>query len=266
VVSRRACHPPRRPAASLAVAGCAVSAVLVSLAGCSSATTTHARPVPSPAAPTGELAKPAKAILADARRELLAARSVRVSGTFSAAKAASSTRERIDLQLGRGVNGEALATGTVTTTVSASGRANAVPVALVRVAGTLYIRGDRDYYARIDPRVASAAGQWLSLPVGQDRSLSDLTDVTRLAEGLASPTASTAGELKLGSQQAIVIRAGGAIAYVAAGGTPRLLRLQRPAGNVLAGSLDFTGYGAALTVRPPARSVALQSLLDGPSG
>ena len=233
------------------------------LAGCSGATTTHQETAPS-STPTGEIAKPANTILADARGELLAARSVRVTGTF-AATSGDHAKERVDLRLGRGPKGEALAMGTVTTTVTKAGHVSQVVVSLLRAGETLYLRGDRDYYARIDPRVANVAGRWLSLPVGRDQSLSDLTAVTRFAAGLTTPDAGVEGQLKLGSQQAIVVRAGGALAYVSASGRPLLLRLQRPEGNAVAGILDFTDYGAALSVRPPADAVALQSVLASPS-
>ncbi len=249
---------PRRRSVVLGLASLAV------LVACSNGTTTRTQSAPSPPAATGEIAKSAKAILADARRELLATRSVRVTGTIST-KAGTPTTEKIDLRLGHSAKGEALAMGTVTTTLTSAGRTSQVAVELVRVGGDLYLHGDRDYYARIDPRVASVGGQWLSLPVGQDRSLSDLTDVTQLASGLNASGASTAGRIRFGTQQAIVVRAGGALAYVAASGRPLLLRLQRPQGNAVAGLLNFTGYDAALSVRPPARSVPLQSLLAGPS-
>lgn len=253
----------------------------VVIAGCASATTTRERAIASPT-PTGELAKPASAILADARRELLASRSVRVRGTVRQSvvtasptpapkgKASASPKpavttsvqQRLDLRVGRAANGEALATGTITTIASAGGQTLTVPIAVIRVGPQLYIYADKSYYARIGAKVARAAGHWLSLPISQDRAFADLTDVTQFAAGLAYPTAKTGGELKLGSEPAVVVQTGGALVYVAASGAPRLLRLQRPAAaNTLAGTLDFSDYGAALAPHAPAGSIALQSLL-----
>jgi hypothetical protein len=254
----------------------------VLLSACARANDTHQHAVPSPT-PTGELAKSASAILADARRELLATRSVRVKGTVSqtlvaaapsakptaaapkagaSATAATSVQQRLDLRIGRGAQGQALAAGTITTIASAGGQTLTVPIAVVRVGDQLYIFADKSYYARIGAKVALAAGHWLSLPISQDRAFADLTDVIQFAAGLADASAKTGGELQLGTAPAVVVQTGGALVYVAATGAPRLLRLQRPASaNALAGTLDFSEYGAALTVRAPAGAVALQSLL-----
>ena len=61
----------------------------------------------------------------------------------------------------------------------------------------------------------------------------------------------------------VVVRTASALVYVAAGGAPRLLRLQRPAAaNALAGTLDFSEYGATLAVQAPAGAIALQTLLQ----
>jgi hypothetical protein len=254
------------------------------LSGCAGANDTRQHPIPSQT-PTGELAKPASAILADARRELLATRSVRVRGTVSqtlvtatssptakatsaapkagaSATAKTSVQQRLDLRVGRGEQGQALAAGTITTIASAGGQTLTVPIAVVRVGDQLYIFADKSYYARIGAKVAQAAGHWLSLPISQDRAFADLTDVTQFATGLAATAAKTGGELQLGTVPAVVVQTGGALVYVAASGAPRLLRVQRPAAaNALAGTLDFTEYGAALSVRAPAGAIALQSLL-----
>jgi hypothetical protein len=250
------------------------------LSACGSASNTHQRALPSPI-PTGEIAKSAGAILADARAELLAARSVRVRGTVTqsvvtaspaptasrtpaahASTAPTTVQQRLDLRVGRNAKGEALATGTITTIASAGGQTLTVPIAVIRVGQQLFIYADKSYYARIGAKVALAAGHWLSLPVSQDLAFADLTDVTRFAAGLSATAARTGGELRLGAAPALVVQTGGALVYVAASGAPRLLRLQRPAGaNALAGTLDFTEYGATISARAPAGAIALQSLL-----
>jgi hypothetical protein len=257
----------------------------VVLTGCASTTNIHPHAAPSVVA-TGEIAKPASMILADARNQLLAATSVRVRGTVSqlvatatptpapkttskatptpspSASAKTSVQQRLDLRVGRGPKGQALASGTITTIASAGGQTLTVPIAVIRVGDQLFIYADKSYYARIGAKVALAAGHWLSLPVSQDRAFADLTDVTQFAGGLASTDAKTGGELRLGTIPAVVVQTGGALIYVASSGAPRLLRLQRPAAaNALAGTLDFSEYGAALSVRAPAGAIALQSLL-----
>ena len=276
-------------AGSVRFAVLSLAGLSVVLAACGSATSTHQRALPSPT-PTGEIAKSAATILADARGELLASRSVRVRGTVTqsivtaspsptpapsaspspapslkaspSAVSPTTVQQRLDLRVGRGSNGEALASGTITTIASAGGQTLTVPIAVIRVGQQLFIYADKSYYARIGAKVARAAGHWLSLPVSQDQALANLTDVTQFAAGLSTTAAKTGGELQLGSATAVVVQTGGALVYVAASGAPRLLRLQRPAtANALAGTLDFSEYGATLSARAPAGAIALQSLL-----
>jgi hypothetical protein len=275
----RGIAPFTTPLSALSLAGLAV--VLIS---CTSANTTREHVIPSPTA-TGELAKPAATILADARRELLASTSVRVRGTLTQVLPApaptptksgvkstgpsakptpkTSVQQRLDLRVGRGSAGQALATGTITTIASAGGQTLKVPIAVIRVADQLYIKADASYYARIGPKVALAAGHWLSLPTSQDQAFADFTDVTKFTAGLKATGARTGGLLKLANQSTVVVQTAGALVYVAASGPPRLVRLQRPASaDTLAGSLDFSEYGAPLSVRAPAGAIALQTLLS----
>jgi hypothetical protein len=280
--------PGNCPRSASRMTGLSLAGLSVVLTGCASATNTHQQPAPS-VAPTGEIAKPASTILADARNQLLAATSVRVRGTVTSTSTSTSTstptstststststptstprpsakafvQQRLDLRVGRGPEGQALATGTITTIASAGGQTLTVPIAVIRVGDQLFIYADKSYYARIGSKVALAAGHWLSLPVSQDRAFADLTDVTRFAAGLAFAGARTGGELRLGTVPAIVVQSRAALVYVASTGAPRLLRLQRPAAeNALAGTLDFTENGARLSVRVPAGAIALQSLL-----
>jgi hypothetical protein len=247
----------------------------VLLAGCGNTTNTHQRALPSPT-PTGEMAKSAVAILADARGELLSSTSVRVRGTVSQsvvtagpssspkahASAPTSVQQRLDLRVGRDSKGQPLATGTITTIASAGGQTLTVPIAVIRVGPQLYIFADKSYYARIGAKVPLAAGHWLSLPASQDQAFAALTDITQFATGLSATAAKTGGVLQLGTVPAVVVQTGGALVYVAASGAPLLLRLQRPAtANALAGTLDFSEYGATLSARAPAGAIALQSLL-----
>lgn len=262
-------------AGSVRFAVLSLAGLSVLLVGCGGTTNTHQRALPSPT-PTGELAKSAAAILADARRELLASTSVRVRGTVTEsvltagssstpkahASAPTLVQQRLDLRVGRDSKGQALATGTITTIASAGGQTLTVPIAVIRVGPQLYIYADESYYARIGAKVPLAAGHWLSLPASQDQAFADLTDVTQFAAGLSATAAKTGGELQLGTVPAVVVQTGGALVYVAASGAPLLLRLQRPAtANALAGTLDFSEYGATLSARAPAGAIALQSLL-----
>ncbi len=224
----------------------ALALVALGAAGCVSTTTTKAGPVPSPPKPTGELAKPAAAIIADARKQLLAAHSVRVSGSINVN---ATTRQRIDLRLGKTAKGVALASGTVRTSTKKS----TVTVSLVRVGKDLYVKGDRAYYQRIGPKAAGVAGHWLWLSIADDDALAAVTDARTLAAGLADPPhATTLGETRFGAEKAVEVRAGDAIVYVASSGNPRLLRLQRTSGR-----LDFADYNARITVKAPAGAVPL---------
>ena len=237
-------------------------ALAVALAACGSTTTTKQRPIPTAPSPTGEAAKSAATIIADARRQLLAARSVHVTGSFTGSSSAPGS-QRIDLHLGRGARGVPVATGTVTTTTTTAGKTTSVTLALIRVGNVLYLRGDRTYYSRIGRKAAAVAGRWLSLPLSQDRAVADVTDLVRLASGLTGTSgAKTLGLTQFGAQRALLVRSSaGAYLYVASSGPPRLLRLQRPAGSTgLAGRLDFGSYDAALTVKAPAGAVALATV------
>jgi hypothetical protein len=235
-------------------------ALLVGLLVACSNTATRPRPVPTSPAPSGEAGKPAATIIADARNALLAATSVHLLGTFTITSAgAPRSTQRLDLRLTH-VRGQPAATGTVTTVTGSGAKATSVTIALIRLGGTLYIRGDRAYYARIGPKAVAVAGRWLSLPTAQDRSVAELTDVSAVAQGF-STTAGTRvrGTAQLGGTPVVQVMAGtDATLYVAARGRPRPLRLQRSstATGVL-GTVDFGDYDAPLTVTAPAAPIAL---------
>jgi hypothetical protein len=233
--------------------------LLCLLLGCSS-TATHARPVPSPPRPSGETGKSADAVIADARKDLLAATSVHVIGTFRITAVAQPTDQRIDLQLTK-VNGQPAATGRVATLTGTGAKTVTVTLAIIRLGNAIYIRGNRAWYARIGPKAVAVAGRWLSLPISQDRSLADLTDLSAVAAGI-TPTATDRirGTERLGSVPVVDVMAGtDATLYVAASGTPRLLRLTRsmtaPAG--VNGTLDFSDYDAAVAVRAPTGAIPI---------
>jgi hypothetical protein len=243
----------------------AVPALLALLTGllvaCSSDTATRARSLPTPSQPSrlpGEAGKPASTIIGDARAALLAATSVHVTGAFT--QKATST-QRLDLRLTR-VNGQPAATGTVTTVTRAGTKTQTVTLALIRIGTHLYVRGDRAYYARIGPKAAAVAGRWLVLPIAQDKSVEDLTDLATLAAGLASsPADRVLGVERLGGAGVVAVRAAaGATLYVAADGAPRPLRLQRTttssaSASSVAGTLDFADYNAPVRVVAPAGAI-----------
>lgn len=221
------------------------------MAACSSATATRARSLPTPTALPGEAGKPAATIIGDARAALLAATTVHVSGSFTQNSAAV---QRLDLHLTR-VKGQPAAIGTVTTVTRSGARTATVRLTLIRLGSHLYVRGDRAYYTRIGPKAAAVAGHWLSLPIAQDRSVADLTDLATLAAGLASsPADRVLGTDRLGGAGVVVVRAAsGATLYVAATGPARPVRLQRAmaSGAPVTGTLDFTDYDAPVSVAAP---------------
>lgn len=230
------------------------------LVACSAAST-HPRAVPTTPPPSGEAGKPAATIVNDARTALLAASSVRVTGTLTVNAAANgSSAQRFDLRLTR-VKGMPAATGTVTTTTVSGKNRSTVTLAIVRIGGALYIRGDRAYYARIGPKAVAVAGRWLSLPAAQDTSVAGLTDLSSIAAGLSYTSQDrVTGEARLGSAPVVVVMANAsARLYVAASGVPRPLRLQRSlSGSSGAnGTLDFSEYDAPLTVSAPAGAIPI---------
>ena len=203
--------------------------------------------------------------MSDARAALLAASSVRVTGTVNVMAAGTGgTTQRFDLRLTRVKNTPA-ATGTVTTTSVTGTKRFTVTLAIIRVGGTLYIRGNREYYARIGPKAAAVAGRWISLPASQDTSVAGLTDLSIVAAGLAAPSnrASVAGTARIGSAPVIVLRPNSAAKlYVAASGPARPLRLQRTL-DVSAGgdgTIDFADYDAPVTVTAPAGAIPIAKL------
>ena len=230
------------------------------LVACSSATATKARPLPTPSVLPGEAGKPAPTIIGDAHAALLAATSVHVTGTFT--PNARST-QRLDLRLTR-VNGQPAATGTVTTVTRSGARASTVTLALIRVGSHLYVRGDRSYYARIGPKAAAVAGRWLSLPIAQDKSVADLTDLTTLAAGLSSTSADRVRGIQQlrGAGVVIVTTGSGATLYVAQAGPPRPLRLQRTAtsASAVTGTVDFADYDAPLSFAAPAGAINIATV------
>jgi hypothetical protein len=237
------------------------------LGACSSGTATKARPLPTPSRLSGEAGKPASTIIADARAALLASTSVHINGAFTQNSRSS---QRLDLRLTR-VNSQPAATGTVTTVTTSGAKASTVTLDLIRLGSRLYVRGDRSYYARIGPKAAAVAGHWLSLPIAQDKSVADLTDLATLAAGFSSATSDRVnGTAQLGAHRVVVVTAGAGATVstvsdlsilftlsVAADGAPLPLRLQRTATSAspIAGTLDFSEYDAALQVAAPLRAI-----------
>ncbi|HEX4015152.1 MAG TPA: hypothetical protein VHX15_00305 [Frankiaceae bacterium] len=239
-----------RPAALPALFTGLSAAVMVA---CSSGTATRARSLPTPSKLTGEAGKRASTIVSDARAALLAASSVHVKGAFTHN---STSDQRLDLQLTR-VNGQPAATGTVTTVTRSGAKSQTVTLALIRLGGRLYVRGDRAYYARIGPKAAAVAGHWLVLPIAQDKSVADLTDLATLAAGLASASSDRVqGVSRIGTHRVVVVAAGaGATLYVLADGPSRPIRLQRSGASAIAGTIDFSDYNAPLKVAGPAGAI-----------
>jgi hypothetical protein len=225
------------------------------VAACSSSTDTKARPLPTPSRLPGEAGKPASSIIGDARAALLAATSVHVTGTFTQT---SQSSQRLDLRLTR-VKGQPAATGTVVTVTRTGAKSSSVTLALVRLGSQLYVRGDRAYYARIGPKAAAVAGHWLVLPIAQDKSVADLTDLQTLAGGLSSASGDRVRGIQqlAGANVAVVTAASGATLYVSQTGAPRLARLQRAgtSASPVTGSLDFADYNAPLSVVAPAGAI-----------
>jgi hypothetical protein len=233
------------------------------LLGCSS-TATHPRAVPTKPRSSGEAGKPAGVVVADARKALLAAKSVRVTGSFTlTGSGTGASTQRLDLRLTH-VRGQPAATGTVTTVTGSGAKRTSVTLALIRLGPTLYIRGDRAYYARIGPKAVAVTGRWLSLPIAQDKAVADVTDVAAVAAGL-SPTANDrlGGTSKIGGLTVLQVTAGSdATLYVSAQGAGRPVRLERSltAAAGVKGTLDFTDYDVPLTVSAPAGAVELNAL------
>jgi len=196
----------------------------------------------------GEAAKPAAQIVADAEAAATAATSVHVSGSGSS----GGTKLVLDLRLvsGKGAKGHLLANG--------------LSFDLVRIGGTAYLRGGRDFWRRFAGGLAAALleGRWLKAPArrGQLSSLTSLTSIRSLFSQLlgAHGTLQKTGETTIDGVAVVGVRdrkAGGTL-YVATSGRPFPIALRKTG----QGAIRFDAWNAPVALTAPAHAVDISKL------
>jgi len=218
----------------------AVVAVLavVTLAGCGGSS-------------NGEAKKPAGQVVADARRAADAAPTVHVTGTG----VDDGTPLRLDLWLANG---------------RGKGRVeeNGAAFEVVRIGGTLYVRGSLAFLKRVAGAAAAARlhDRWLeaSATKGALAALAPLTDRRRFVEASLGRHGrlENEGVTEKDGQKTVRIAdatQGGAL-YVAAHGTPYPVAL---AGGAKRGDIAFSGWNARARIAAPKGAIELSKLGGG---
>ena len=217
---------------------------VVALAGCGgskSASTTQA-------STSGEASKTAPAILADARRVALAAKSVHIVA------AVHNAQEKISLDLN-----VAQRSGGGTMTLDGS------KVDVVRVGQTTYIRAEAKLFVQFGAGASAAklAGKWFKVPTSTQRfaELVSLTDLYAfLTQSLTTKGSVTKGAVKtVDGKQAIELKSkhGGSV-FVATSGTPYPLRFTSRVSP--AGTVSLRDWNAAKVPSAPTHALSIGAL------
>jgi hypothetical protein len=235
-------HPAaRRPAAALAGLLALAALAALALAGCGGG--------PSGSKGPNGLASQRPATVATTVTDALRrAPSVRVVAAVTSAKGDSTTS--YDLL----VTGQA-SQGTVTT----DGRT----AQIVKINDDTYLKASREYYVQNgQPAVAALlADRWVRVAAQQAApyryfSLNGLA--TTLGDYLGTLAAGPSATTYAGAPSVLVTGADGTKLWAASTGAPYPLRLDLAGGET--GHLEFTAYGAAVTIRPPAGALEASRL------
>jgi hypothetical protein len=209
------------------------------LAGCGSSSTGN-----------GVASKQPAQILAAAQSAAGAARSVHVTGSIEGTRA----HESFDIEIlaGKGTR------GTVT-----AGEAN---FELIEAAGTVYLRGDAAFYAKVGGAEAARRlqGKWLKAPAS-DPTLAPLLRLTDLhsliSVSLAGHTGlSSAGTSVLGGVHVVAVRdAGkGETVYVATNGRPYPVEISKT--GLGGGTITLDRWNAPVLLVTPAHAIDISAL------
>lgn len=201
---------------------------------------------------SGEAARSARQILADATHAATAATSVHVVGTITT----QGQNVPVDLRL--------TDTGGAVGTSAFAG----TKVDLVRVADSLYVRGAQEILGSfLGAKVAARIdGHWveISTTMPQLEQLVVVTDMRRLLRQTltAARTPAKAGTRTVDGRKVVALTGfganGTATLLVAASGPPHPVRLVTDQGAV-----TFSDWNAVVSVRKPADVVSLASLIGG---
>ncbi|MDL4814220.1 hypothetical protein [Actinomadura opuntiae] len=206
------------------------------------ATARTAAPSPAPSA-NGVEKLPATEILSRARKAMVAARNVRLHGTFQ--------DEGKAMALDFRYAGPKRAVGDVTM--------GGQRISLVRIGRSIYLKGDDAFLRSVGGKgaVQLLAGKYLRT-TSKDEGFAELaafSDPAKFFPELLTPdgTVSKGKQEVIAGTPAIALEDGtGGKLYVATRGEPHVLRLDGGPGN----RLDFDGYGTAVAITtPPAAQV-----------
>ena len=227
--------------AVLCAAMLGMTAAACGSSGSSSPSPNGASPSPSSSSPLAGMT--ADQIAARAVSDLAAASSVRVSGTVT------SSGETLGLNLtlvrGQGCQG----------TMNLAGKGQ---FGIVSDKSAIWIRPSDAFYQNegVSGAVLSQlSGKWLKVPPGASGfgGLSSLCDASSLAQGFAkNETGFTKGPATtVNGQPAVQLSqtSKSTQVYVSDTASPQILHITGPKGQ---GYVDFSGYGAAATITPPA--------------
>jgi hypothetical protein len=191
--------------------------------------------------------KPAKEILAAARRALAKATSVHLSGS----RIEKGDTVRIDMRIG-----QTGAKGTMTAPV----KGTMIPVQLLYVGSKSFMRSKRLWKATGGSTMAELIGdRWVLMPAGKGGP-PEVSNLKAMAASIKS-----AGPVSLGrkttidGQPAIGVKTKDSTFYVAMTGTPYLLRVTPLKGDKKKFD-SLTDYNAPLTVAAPAKPLDLAKL------
>ena len=199
---------------------------------------------------SGEAAKSARAILADARQAASSAGSVRVAGTIHDAGQTLA----LDLKITRKGGG-----GTMTVQGS--------KVEIVRSGASVYIRAPAAFYQKVGAGQAAGQlldGRWLKAPAStaQFRDLASLTDLNQFVAQALKPEGkvSKGAETTIDGQKAIELKdsQGGGSLYVATTGKPYPIEFKGVGSS--SGTLTLSDWGSVTAPKAPADAIDIASL------
>jgi hypothetical protein len=198
---------------------------------------------------SGEAAKPAKEIVADAVKTAQAASSVHMTGSIPGPSGSLS----VDLSVAKPSN----AAGEITLEGS--------NVQIVRQGNTVYVNGDRGFWTKLLGAAAAKrfAGHWLKASATQQSfaGFARLTDINQFFKGAVQSHGALAkkGTTTYKGQPVIAIvdtGQGGGTFYVAAKGKPYPVAIVAGTGKQ-AGAIRFADWNAKVPINPPEVTMSL---------
>jgi hypothetical protein len=202
----------------------------------------------------GEAPKSANQVLADARAAATNASSTHVTGSI----VTSGTPIKLDLSMasGKGAKGSMATDG--------------LSFNLVRIGGTLYIKGTDEFYKHFAGAAVAQLlhGKWLkaSATQGQLKSLAPLTSISALFAGISSHHGKLVNEgaKTYNGQKVVVIRdtSDNSKLYVAATGKPYPVAIAGGKKNA-SGTITFGDWNAGVSLAPPKNALDISQFGGG---